>query len=98
VLYELVTGERLFDGETLSHTLAGVLKDEPNLNNVPHRVRRLLRSVLQKDSRRSAANDLNLSQFASRENALNSTGVRSGALHRELDRRTAAPPPVVDPP
>jgi hypothetical protein len=35
VLFELPTGKRLFDGETVSDTLAAALKTEPDLNQVP---------------------------------------------------------------
>jgi Tol biopolymer transport system component len=51
VLYEMLTGKRLFDGDTVSDILAGVLKTEPDLSSVPVQVRRLLRSCLQKDFR-----------------------------------------------
>ena len=30
VLWEMLTGKRLFEGETVSHILAAVLKDEPD--------------------------------------------------------------------
>jgi hypothetical protein len=49
VLFEMLTGKRLFDGETVSDTLAAVLKTEPDLNEVPAKVRRLLEACLQKD-------------------------------------------------
>ncbi|MEO7919114.1 MAG: serine/threonine-protein kinase, partial [Thermoanaerobaculia bacterium] len=45
VLYEMLTGERLFAGETVSDILAAVLKTEPNLDalvDVPPHVRRVL--------------------------------------------------------
>jgi Tol biopolymer transport system component/predicted Ser/Thr protein kinase len=51
VLFELLTGKRLFDGETVSDTLAAVLKTEPDLNQVPAKVRRLLEACLQKDAK-----------------------------------------------
>lgn len=51
VLHEVVTGKRLFEGETVSDILAGVLKSEPDFSSVPPQVRRLLRSCLQKDAR-----------------------------------------------
>jgi len=49
VLYEMLTGKRLFEGDTISDTLAAVLKTEPNLTQVPVKVRRLLEACLQKD-------------------------------------------------
>jgi Tol biopolymer transport system component/predicted Ser/Thr protein kinase len=49
VLYELLTGRRLFDGETTSDILAAVLTKAPDLTRVPAKVRRLLQSCLQKD-------------------------------------------------
>jgi eukaryotic-like serine/threonine-protein kinase len=52
VLYEMLTGRRLFQGETVSDTLAAVLKEEPDWNNVPARFQPLLRRCLEKDPRR----------------------------------------------
>jgi serine/threonine-protein kinase len=49
VLYEMLTGEQLFQGETVSDTLAAVLTREPDLTRVPVKVRRLLQLCLQKD-------------------------------------------------
>jgi Tol biopolymer transport system component len=49
VLYEMLTGERLFKGDTISDTLASVLKEDPDLTRVPPKVRRLLQACLQKD-------------------------------------------------
>jgi Tol biopolymer transport system component len=49
VLYEMLTGRRLFQGETISDTLAGVLTKEPEWERVPAREQRLLRSCLEKD-------------------------------------------------
>ena len=52
VLWEMLSGQRLFDGETISHTLAAVLTKEPDLQQVPVKTRRLLRSCLEKDPKR----------------------------------------------
>jgi Tol biopolymer transport system component len=49
VLWEVLTGKRLFEGASISHILAAVLKDEPDFTQVPLKVRRLLQSCLQKD-------------------------------------------------
>jgi serine/threonine-protein kinase len=49
VLYEMLTGEQLFQGETVSDTLAAVLTKEPDLARVPVKVRQLLERCLKKD-------------------------------------------------
>ena len=49
VLYEMLTGRRLFDGKTVSDLLAAVLTKEADLTPVPVKVRRLLRRCLEKD-------------------------------------------------
>ena len=53
VFYEILTGKRLFGGETVSDTLAAVLKMEPDWNalapEVPPMIRRLLRRCLERD-------------------------------------------------
>src|SRR5712691_849827 len=49
VLYEMLTGERLFAGATASDVLAQVLTKEPDLSRTPVKVRRLLRRCLEKD-------------------------------------------------
>ena len=35
VLMEMLTGKRIFAGETASHTLASVLKDDPEWGRLP---------------------------------------------------------------
>jgi Tol biopolymer transport system component/predicted Ser/Thr protein kinase len=52
VLYEALTGERLFPGDTVSDTIASVLTKEPDLSKVPPSWRRLLRACLEKDARK----------------------------------------------
>src|SRR5215472_11424236 len=49
VLYELLTGERLFKGEDASDTLAQVLAKQPDCALVSGKAQRLLRSCLEKD-------------------------------------------------
>ena len=49
VLYELLTGERLFKGGDQAETLAAVIHKEPDLTKVPQQARRLLEECLQKD-------------------------------------------------
>jgi Tol biopolymer transport system component len=52
VLWEMLTGKQLFQGTTVSHVLASVLKDEPDFTQVPSKVRRLLRRCLEKDPKK----------------------------------------------
>jgi Tol biopolymer transport system component len=55
VLYELLTGRRAFQGETITDTLAAVVEREPDWQavpgNVPVRIQEILRRCLQKDAR-----------------------------------------------
>jgi eukaryotic-like serine/threonine-protein kinase len=52
VLFEMLTGKRLFEGDTVSDTLAAVLKEEPDWENVPANIRPLLHRCLEKDPKR----------------------------------------------
>jgi tRNA A-37 threonylcarbamoyl transferase component Bud32 len=52
VVYEMLTGERLFRGDTLSDTLALVLTKEPEWSRVPPKAERLLRRCLERDPRK----------------------------------------------
>jgi serine/threonine protein kinase len=49
VLYEMLTGRPLFDGDDVTEVLASVVKDHPDLTQVPFEVRRLLAACLEKD-------------------------------------------------
>jgi hypothetical protein len=52
VLYEMITGKRLFQGEDLTETLASVVKEKPDLSGVPAKVRQLLERCLEKDPKK----------------------------------------------
>jgi Tol biopolymer transport system component len=56
VLFEMLTGHQLHEGETVSEVLANVLKDEPKWDALPARtpvaLRRLLARCLEKDPKR----------------------------------------------
>ena len=56
VLFEMLTGARPFSGETVTETIASVLKTDPNWSaipdSIPPELRRLLRRCLVKDPRR----------------------------------------------
>ena len=53
VLFEMLTGRQLFTGETVSETLAAVIKSEPDWNSLPPnlhpRIRLMLERCLEKD-------------------------------------------------
>ena len=55
VLYEMLTGRRAFEGDTVSEIVANVLKTEPDWQRLPAGtptgIRRLLRRCLQKDQK-----------------------------------------------
>jgi serine/threonine-protein kinase len=52
VLFKMLTGKRLFQGENLAEILASVVKDEPRLDEAPAKVRRLLQKCLEKDPKK----------------------------------------------
>jgi eukaryotic-like serine/threonine-protein kinase len=91
VLYEMLTGRRAFDGDTVSEILASVLKTEPPWHQLPAEtpdgVRRLLRRSLQKNHKvrfrdiRDARLELADAQSATPEKD-NVTGVRSSRGER----------------
>src|SRR6202042_2487110 len=55
VLFEMLTGEQTFGGETVSDALAAIIKDSPDWNSLPkstpRAIRDLLQRCLQKDPR-----------------------------------------------
>jgi Tol biopolymer transport system component len=84
VLYELLTGKRLFDGETVSHTLASVLKDQidVDLPQAPPPIRDLLARCLDRNPKQR----------------LRDIGEARIAIERYLtDPQTAAPTPAKAP-
>ena len=56
VLIEMLTGRRVFDGETVSHVIAAVLTRDPDWTSLPAStpapIRRLLRRCLERDRKR----------------------------------------------
>jgi serine/threonine-protein kinase len=52
VLYEMVTGKRLFEGEAVSDTLAAVLERNVTLDAAPSKLRPLLKSCLERDPKK----------------------------------------------
>jgi eukaryotic-like serine/threonine-protein kinase len=98
VFYEMLTGKRLFGGETVSDTLAAVLKMEPDWDGlpveVPAMIRRLLRRCLTKDrqKRLQAIGDarIEIEEYLAEPAGASETavlsfpaGVQRGSLRRE---------------
>jgi serine/threonine protein kinase len=52
VLYEMLTGRPAFTGETVTDVLAAVVKTEPDWDEVPSKMRRLLKRCLEKDPKK----------------------------------------------
>ena len=52
VLYELLTGKRMFTSEDVGEILAKVIRDEPDLAGVPAQVTPLLKRCLEKDPKK----------------------------------------------
>jgi eukaryotic-like serine/threonine-protein kinase len=52
VLYEMVTGRRLFQGDNVTDVLAAVVRETPDLDAAPPPIRRLLEKCLEKDPRK----------------------------------------------
>ena len=58
VLFELLTGHRLFEGETVSHTLAGVLAGPIDFDQLPRETPATIRALLRRCLDRNAKNRL----------------------------------------
>jgi Protein kinase domain len=52
VLYEMLAGQRIYEGKTVSDVLAAVLIKEPDLSKVPPAARPLLQHCLEKDPKK----------------------------------------------
>jgi Tol biopolymer transport system component/predicted Ser/Thr protein kinase len=55
IVYEMLTGKRLFQGESAVEILGGVLNQEPDITAAPVRVHKLLRWCLEKDRKKRLA-------------------------------------------
>jgi eukaryotic-like serine/threonine-protein kinase len=55
IVYELLTGQRMFAGESAVEILGGVLNKDPDISAAPPRVHKLLRWCLEKDRKQRLA-------------------------------------------
>jgi serine/threonine protein kinase len=87
-LFEMLTGERLFGGASVTDTIASVVKDQPDLSRVPQAVRRLIRRCVEKDPKRRHWR-VRLPTLSNSRRSRNATGSSSSVLrdHRPDARR-----------
>ncbi|MFI5182561.1 MAG: protein kinase [Thermoanaerobaculia bacterium] len=100
VLYEMLTGRRAFEGETVSDTLAAVLKEDPNWavlpEQTPTRIKDLLKRCLRREAKQRlhdiADARLELEEATAARQA--AAGV-SGTGSFPFEEKTASPSPTL---
>jgi serine/threonine-protein kinase len=97
VLFEMLTGRRAFSGDSVTETLASVMRDAPPLDAVPAvpaSIRRLLRRCLEKDPRRRldsmSAVRLEIEDATAGEESATSAPVRRGRTRARFAAATVA--------
>jgi Tol biopolymer transport system component len=91
MLWEMLTGQRLFDGETISHTLADVLRAEIDFGKLPREtppvIREVLLRCLDRDTR-SRLRDIGEARVAIQKYLVNpaSAGVTSAAPSQAVSK------------
>jgi serine/threonine-protein kinase len=92
VLYEMLTGRRAFEGESVSDTLAAVFRGQPDWTALPYEtpspIRALLRRCLDRDPRERIA-DLGAALFLIKEYGTLEAGPVEGEPARATRRRVA---------
>ncbi len=84
ILYEMLTGRRLFDGETVSDTIAAVLRGEVDFGQVPAPARSVVEACLQRDSKERLRDIGDVPLFST------SIGVMTSSGREHMHRRRAA--------
>ena len=98
VLYEMLTGQRAFQGEDVSLTLASVMKSDLNVKTLPHdvpaTVRTVLRRCLEKDPTQRVRDigDVRLAMTGAFETAVSAPGEPVAVPHLRVWQR---PVPIV---
>jgi eukaryotic-like serine/threonine-protein kinase len=93
VLWEVLAGQRLFEGETISHTLADVLRAPIDFEKLPKETPRAIRELLQRCLDRDAKRrlrDIGEARIAIEE-ALNRPERETEAVSAVLQRRAILP-------
>ena len=89
VLHEVLTGKKLFPGDTVVEILGGVLNKEPDLSAAPVRVRKLLGWCLEKDRKHR------LASISDARRLLRESGTESPAQAESLPHKNSILPWVV---
>lgn len=93
VLYEMLTGRQAFSGDTVSETLAAVIKDVPDLSKLsratPRRIRELVRRCLIKDPKQRLR-DIGEARIAIEETVSGAADAQDGL--QSASRRQQEPP------
>ena len=84
VLYEMLTGERLFKGETFPTRCIEVIKEEPNWERVPAKVRRFAADAAWKRTRRSGCGTSAIWRLLLGQTQRDRPDARPGAQPRRL--------------
>ena len=87
IVYEMVTGRRLFQGGNVTDVLAAVVRDTPDLSAAPPEARRLLEKCLEKDPRKRLR-DISSAQLLLEEAPATTSTVPG--TRQTSSRRTAA--------
>jgi len=89
VLYELLTGKRLFQHDDLTETLAAVVMQVPDLEGAPFQVRRLLKKCLEKDPKKRLRDIGDVWELLDVEQAFGLPVQAEGLLHKKAWIATA---------
>jgi len=73
IVYEVLTGKRLFQGESAVEILGGVLNQEPEISAAPQHVHKLLRWCLEKDRKQRLASISDARRLLTENEAATST-------------------------
>jgi len=94
VLYEMLTGKRAFEGETVSDTLAAVLMKEPDWSVLPEGTPEKVKEILRKSLRREAK--ARLHDIADARLDFEELGTPGASGTFNLDEKAAVPSSAVD--
>ncbi len=96
VLYEMLAGKRAFEGETVSDTLAAILRGEPDWEalpvGTPEKVKEILRKCLRRDAKQRL-HDIADARLDLEE--LSAAGAATSSSSLPFEEKTALPSPAV---